>query len=66
MHVIFPAPIRYVDLGSIDLLAAKADGAENVLRVKAASRTIRSETNLSVITDDEAVRFYFSFFAGIK
>lgn len=37
-HVIFPAAIRYVDLGSADLLAAKADGTENVLRVKAALR----------------------------
>ena len=58
VHVIFPAPIRYVDLGSIDLLAAKADGAENVLRVKAASRTFRSETNLSVITEDGS---YYTF-----
>ena len=29
----FPSAIRYVDLGSSDLLAAKADGTENVLRV---------------------------------
>ena len=35
VHIIFPSAIRYVDLGSSDLLAAKADGAENVLRVKA-------------------------------
>lgn len=34
VHIIFPSAIRYVDLGSADLLAAKADGAENVLRVK--------------------------------
>ena len=52
VHIIFPAGIRYVDLGSIDLLAAKADGAENVLRVKAATRGFRKETNLSVITED--------------
>ena len=38
-HVIFPSAIRYVDLGSADLLAAKADGTENVLRVKAAYYT---------------------------
>lgn len=38
VHIIFPSAIRYVDLGSADLLAAKADGAENVLRVKSALR----------------------------
>lgn len=54
VHVIFPAPIRYVDLGSADLLAAKADGTENVLRVKAALRDFSRESNLSVITEDGA------------
>jgi len=52
VHIIFPAAIRYVDLGSINLLAAKADGAENVLRVKAAVQGFRGETNLSVITEE--------------
>ena len=52
VHVIFPAPIRYVDLGSADLLAAKADGTDNVLRVKAALRDFSRESNLSVITED--------------
>lgn len=42
VHVIFPSAIRYVDLGSSDLLAAKADGTENVLRVKAALRDSRA------------------------
>jgi conjugative transposon TraN protein len=58
VHIIFPAAIRYVDLGSIDLLAAKADGAENVLRVKAATQNFRKESNLSVITDDGS---YYTF-----
>ena len=58
VHIIFPAAIRYVDLGSADLLAAKADGAENVLRVKAAARDFSRESNLSVITEDGA---YYSF-----
>jgi conjugative transposon TraN protein len=58
VHIIFPAAIRYVDLGSIDLLAAKADGAENVLRVKAATQRFRKETNLSVITEDGS---YYTF-----
>lgn len=52
VHVIFPSTIRYVDLGSADLLAAKADGTENVLRVKAALRDFSRESNLSVITED--------------
>ena len=52
VHVIFPSAIRYVDLGSSDLLAAKADGTENVLRVKAALRDFSRESNLSVITED--------------
>ena len=52
VHVIFPSAIRYVDLGSADLLAAKADGTENVLRVKAALRDFSCESNLAVITED--------------
>src|SRR5665648_498874 len=58
VHIIFPAAIRYVDLGSADLLAAKADGTENVLRVKAARRNFSRESNLSVITEDGS---YYSF-----
>lgn len=57
VHIIFPAAIRYVDLGSADLLAAKADGTENVLRVKAALHFSR-ESNLAVITEDGA---YYTF-----
>lgn len=55
-HLIFPAAIRYVDLGSEYLIAAKADNAENVLRVKASVRDFKTETNFSVITNDG--RFY--------
>ena len=58
VHIIFPSSIRYVDLGSADLMAAKADGVENVLRVKAARQNFRAETNLSVITEDGS---YYSF-----
>lgn len=52
VHILFPAAVRYVDLGSTDLVAGKADGAENVLRIKAAVRGFKGETNFSVITDD--------------
>lgn len=58
VHIIFPSAIRYVDLGSADLLAAKADGAENVLRVKAALRDFSRESNLAVITEDGS---YYTF-----
>ena len=57
-HVIFPAAIAYVDLGSANSIAGKADGAENVIRVKAAKRGFKGETNMSVITEDGA---YYSF-----
>ena len=52
VHLIFPAQIRYVDLGSSNIIAGKADDAENVLRVKAAIRDFETETNLSVICND--------------
>ena len=52
VHVIFPAEVRYVDLGSPDLIAGKADGAENIIRVKATVRNFPNETNMSVITED--------------
>lgn len=51
-HILFPAEVKYVDLGSHDILAGKASGAENVVRVKAAVRDFDGETNFSVITAD--------------
>ncbi len=51
-HVIFPSEIVYVDLGGENLVAGLADGAKNVLRVKSAVKSFKSETNLTVITDD--------------
>lgn len=52
VHLIFPAPIRYVDLGSQNIIAGKAEDAENVLRVKAAVQDFETETNMSVICED--------------
>lgn len=52
VHIIFPAAVRYVDLGSTKIIAGKAEGAENVIRIKAAVRNFEGETNFSVITDD--------------
>lgn len=51
LHILFPSEITYVDLGSNDIIAKKADGSENVLRVKAAVKNF-NPTNLSVITSD--------------
>ena len=53
VHVIFPAEVRYVDLGSPDLIAGKAEGAEHVIRVKATVRNFPNETNMSVIRSGE-------------
>ena len=52
VHLIFPAPVRYVDLGSQNIIAGKAEDAENVLRVKAAVKDFETETNMSVICED--------------
>ena len=52
VHLIFPAPVRYVDLGSQNIIAGKAEDAENVLRVKAAFKDFETETNMSVICED--------------
>ena len=54
VHIIFPSAVRYVDLGSPNLIAGKADGAENVIRVKATVKDFHEETNMSVITEDGA------------
>ena len=52
VHILFPSPVTYIDIGSMDIIAGKADGAENVVRVKAAVRNFAAETNLTVITED--------------
>lgn len=52
VHILFPSPVTYIDIGSMDIIAGKADGAENVVRVKAAIRDFTTETNLTVITEE--------------
>ena len=52
VHIIFPSAVRYVDLGSDRIIAGKADGAENVIRVKATTEGFPGETNFSVICED--------------
>nr|WP_297169273.1 conjugative transposon protein TraN [uncultured Dysgonomonas sp.] len=58
VHIIFPASIRYVDLGSSNIIAGKAGTSENVLRVKAAVRQFEAETNMAVITEEGS---YYTF-----
>ena len=60
LHILFPSEVVYVDLGSLDLIADKADGAQNVVRIKAAKQDFTEETNFSVITADGC---FFSFAA---
>lgn len=52
VHIIFPSAVRYVDLGSNWIIAGKADGAENVIRVQATTEGFPGETNFSVICED--------------
>ena len=52
VHISFPSAVRYVDLGSNWIIAGKADGAENVIRVKATTEGFPGETNFSVICED--------------
>ena len=58
VHILFPSPVTYIDIGSMDIIAGKADGAGNVVRVKAAVRNFTTETNLTVITEEGG---FFSF-----
>lgn len=58
VHIIFPASIRYVDLGSSNIIAGKAGTSENVLRVKASLRSFENETNMAVITEEGS---YYTF-----
>ena len=58
VHIIFPASIKYVDLGSNNIIAGKAGTSENVLRVKAAMRQFETETNMAVITEEGS---YYTF-----
>lgn len=58
VHIIFPASIQYVDLGSNRIIAGKAGTSENILRVKAALRNFETETNMAVITEEGS---YYTF-----
>lgn len=50
-HLVFPLPVISIDRGSAGILAQKATGVDNILKVKADQKDFE-ETNLSVITSD--------------
>jgi len=64
VHLIFPSAIRYVDLGSQNIIAGKAEDAENVLRVKASVKDFETETNMSVICEDGSFYAFNVKYAG--
>ncbi|QIL78252.1 MULTISPECIES: conjugative transposon protein TraN [Hymenobacter] len=50
-HLIFPSAVTYVDLGSGSIIAEKAQGAENIVKVKANAAGF-AQTNMTVLTSD--------------
>ena len=50
-HLIFPDAITSIDRGSQDIIVQKAEGTENILKIKAGTKGFE-ETNLSIITKD--------------
>ncbi|UYZ61157.1 conjugative transposon protein TraN [Hymenobacter latericus] len=50
-HLVFPYAVTYVDLGSGDIIAARAESATNIVKVKA-SRAGFAETNMTVLAAD--------------
>ncbi|MBC6992496.1 conjugative transposon protein TraN [Hymenobacter sp. BT491] len=50
-HLIFPTAVTYVDLGSGSIIADKAQGAENIVKVKANTSSF-AQTNMTVLTAD--------------
>ncbi|GGG59700.1 conjugative transposon protein TraN [Hymenobacter glacieicola] len=59
-HLIFPHPVTYVDLGSTGLIAAKATGSENIVRVKAATAGF-GETNMTVLSGGKLYSFVVNY-----
>lgn len=52
VHIIFPSPVVYVDLGTTVIAADVPPDAPNIVRVKATKERFREETNLSVVCED--------------
>jgi hypothetical protein len=62
-HLIFPLSITSIDRGSTGILAQKATGVDNILKVKADMKNFE-ETNLSVITSDGKLYSFVVCFNG--
>ncbi|MEI9808558.1 MAG: conjugative transposon protein TraN [Bacteroidota bacterium] len=63
-NLVFPSAITNIDRGSQDILAQKANGAENILRVKADVKDF-AETSLSVITTDGKLYSFLVSYANL-
>ncbi|MDF7815099.1 conjugative transposon protein TraN [Hymenobacter sp. YC55] len=50
-HLIFPYAVTYVDLGNAGIIADKAQGAENIVKLKANQPSF-PQTNMTVVTAD--------------
>ncbi|HEX8426432.1 conjugative transposon protein TraN [Hymenobacter sp.] len=50
-HLIFPYAVTYVDLGNAGIIADKAQGAENIVKLKANQLSF-PQTNMTVVTAD--------------
>ena len=50
-HLIFPYAVTYVDLGNAGIIADKAQGAENIVKLKANQQSF-PQTNMTVVTAD--------------
>ncbi|MCC9043911.1 conjugative transposon protein TraN [Myroides sp. M-43] len=61
-HILFPSSVKYVDLGSSEIIANKVEATSNVLRLKTVKEDILP-TNFTVITNDGK---YYSFNATYK
>lgn len=51
VHLIFPSEVKYIDFGSDEILAAPAEGLQNVVRISAEA-PFSTTTNVSVATAD--------------
>jgi conjugative transposon TraN protein len=52
VHVIFPSKIREVDTGTPNILVQITESFDNILRVKALNLPEKSETNITILTED--------------
>lgn len=50
-HLIFPDKVKYVDFGNNTIDCAKADNADNIVRIQGKQKNFR-QTNISVVTGD--------------